>query len=672
MGVSSVGGNPNVVPTSSADTPERAPAAGPVPAPEAKGWVAGGNRPAPVAGPATKPSLLDKAEAKVAELALDQVANAHDVSQGFGVGLVQGNVKLSEQVALKGTDSHQQLVDSDPRRLAYEKANPDVTWVKTGAMVGASAGLPLGLGASVGLSGNVEVTSVAAQRVAKAGDLAGAAVGQAKSMALPLDAAGLEALRPAPGSEWMLRGQASASVGIGVGRSASASAGPVEATASVGASVGASASALFTKNVKVLDGQKVYVQVAQQTSEGVSASVGVDVGVSTRGSALAAGLAGKAEDRALSEAEKRTRLTASASGSASASQKVLGAAVLDLSTPAGRASYDYLLKATPQAAASYLERSGLGARYDESAKNASGGVSLQFGSTSLLSTNTFKGTTDGTLVDQGATTQLGESSYQRTVGGALPRLLMGEERNVSVRAGSITRDGVAQDAVALGMTLKDPKLTSAELGQLDRFARAMGAPLEGLPRPADGADAGKADVRLEVAVSDEGLKKLSQWDGDSVRLAFANAQKEIDGSAGLPPWYDQPQTFGFYRTRYQTANSSPHGPSQQAIAQEYKAKFGRDLSKDLDSARAVDDVTTQLESARGKPPDQWGPVLEAVGGQSSGDVRASMLALKRLAGAEVVTLSVSAQGKTVSATPQGAAPKSLAEVVGSVIAPPSP
>lgn len=605
---------------------------------------------------------VSRLKGKAIEVAMNELADEHALSKGVSFGLAQGNVKVSEKVALAGTDTFKNLVSNDSRRAAHAQANPDSVWVATRAMVGASAGIPLGAGASLGFSGSVEVTSVAAHDVKGSRDLGATLKAQGKSMVLPLDSEGLQSMKAAPGTEFMIRGQTGASAGIGIGRSVTYGSDPLSATASVGANVGVSSNDVYTKQVKVLDGSRVFVQVAKQDTDTASASLGVNVGVDVNGGGAVGNLAAK-------EVEKRTRIAASVSGSASRGEKVMGAAVLDLSTPAGREAYDYLMKSTPADGAAFIKSQNLGVNYAETSRTTATGINAQFGSASLLSTSTVKGTTNGTLEEAGSTTLLSQADYGRNVGGFFARLTVGEERSVSVRAGSVERNGTTQQAVAVSLAVKDPKMTGEELQQLQRFGQAMGAPLEGLPATQN--NHGKADYSVTVALTGDDVAKLRTRTVDDMKLAFANAHREIAGGQ-TPPWLDQKPTFDWYKGKLQDAQFSNGDPgARQDVEREYKQQFGRDLSKDIDSEQAIEAISKQVVAARGKPVAEWGKVLESIGKQPSGDVRAATLALKRLASADVVGLSVNVGGKSIAATPQVAAPPTIADITGPLLNPPS-
>lgn len=610
------------------------------------------------AAPSRFDGTVTRLKGKAVELVMDQVADEHALSKGVSFGLAQGNVKVAEKLALPGTDTFKDLVGADSRRAAHAQSNPDAVWVATRVMAGASAGVPLGAGASLGFSGSVEVTSVMAHEVKGARDVPAALAAQGKSLVLPLDAEALQSMKAAPGSEWMVRGQVAASAGIGVGRGVTFGTDVIGGSATVGVNAGVSATDVYTKHVKVLDGSRVFVQVGKQDTDTASASVGVNVGLDLNGGGAVGNLAAK-------EVEKRTRISASVSGSTSRGEKLLGAAVLDLSTPAGREAYDYLLRSSPGDAAAFIKSQNLGVQYAETSRTTATGVNFQLGSSSLLATSTVKGTTNGTLEEPGSTTLLTQADYGRNVGGFFARLTVGEERSVSVRAGSVTRNGTTQQAVAVSLAVKDPKLTGEELQQLQRFGAAMGAPLDGLP-PVQ-ANLGKGEYQVTVALTGDDVAQLRQRSEDDLRLAFANAHREISGGSALPPWHSEKAVFDWYKGRLSDANLGSDPNAKQAAEAEYKQQFGRDLLKDIDSQQAIDAIVKQVGAARGKPLGEWGKVLESLGKQPSVDVRASTLALRRLATADVVSLSVTAGGKTVTAQPQVAAPPTIADLTGPLL-----
>jgi hypothetical protein len=625
---------------------------------------------APVAPPTPaapgQPSRFDAGVArlrgKALELALNEAASEHDLAKSLSFGLAQGNVTVAERIALPGSKAFTELVANDSRRAAHARASGE-TWVATRAMVGASAGAPLGAGASLGFSGSVEVTSVVAHDVKGAGDVTAALEAQARSMVLPLDAEALASMKLPPGSEWMVRGQAGANLGVGIGRTVSYGADPLTASASVGVNVGASTSDVFTKQVKVLDGTRVFVQVARQDRDAVSGSVGLDAGIDLTGG-------GALGHQAAQEVEKRARIAASLAGSASRGEKVMGAAVLDLSTPAGREAYDYILRSGPNDAADFIETQNLGVKYAETSRTSSTGLNAQLGSAVLLATSTVRGTTHGVLEEAGSTTLLSQADYGRNVGGFFARLAVGEERSVNVRAGSVQRDGATQQAMAVTLAVKDPKLTGEELQQLQRFGDAMGAPLQGLP--ALRADFGKGEYAVCIALTGEDVAQLRSRSVDDLKLAFATAHRDIAGGV-MPPWFDQEAQFDWYKGRLRDAQLNAGGDPnarRNAIA-DYKQAYGRDLERDVDSERAIDAIARQVSEAKGKPIGDWGKVLEALGKQPSADVRAATLALRRVASADVVSLSVNVGGKASVAQPQVAAPPTIADITGPLLSAPA-
>lgn len=633
-------------------------------APAAPAQPAAPTLPTAPSAPSRFEAVTGRLKGKALEVVMDKVADEHELKQGVNFGLAQGNVKVSEKIALPGTDTFKGLVASDSRRAAHVKGTPEAVWVATRAMAGASASLPLGAGAHLGFSGSVEVTSIMAHEVKGTRDVAGALATQAKSMVLPLDAEGLQGLKAAPGSEWMFRGQVGASGGIGYGANSTLGNGVVSAHAHLGVSVAGSSSDVFTKHVKVLDGDRVFVQVGKQDLGSRSGALGARVGldVDTGNSAL---------DRLGNEVEKRTRIEASLTGSVNTSEKVLGAAVLDLSTPAGREAYDFIVRSGPTEAAAFIKSQGLGNHYTEANRTTATGLRVQFGSASVLATSTVRGTTTGVLEEPGSTTLLAQADYGRNVGGFLARLTIGEERSVSVRAGSVTKDGETKQGVAVSLSVKDPSLSGEELQQLQRFSAGMGAPLEGLPAAPANGKLGKGEYQVSVALTGDDVAQLRQRSDEDMQFAFAAAHREIAGQAALPPWFEQKATFEWFKGELDSSRYSGDPAQRDRTIATYKEQYGRDLEKDIDSEKAISAIVKQVNAARGEPVEQWGKVLEALGKQPSADVRASALALKRLASADVVSLSVTAGGKTVKAEPQVAAPPTIADVTGPLLNPPT-
>lgn len=585
-------------------------------------------------------------------LALDTLSRRNSVTTNFGDDL-RGVAGLRETVALRGSKSFASLVAADRFRAAYAQKNPDSVWVATSAKVGTTAELPLGFGASVGFSGSLEATTLLPHDVKGAADVPAAVKAQLSSLKLPHDSEGLLELGAPPGSELMLRGLASATAQAGVGGNLSA--GSARLNASVG--VEASAKSVFTKQIKVLDDGAVFFRVSREEtkSAGLAASLGSRVDD--------AGTLGNAADR-------RLRLRAAADVTRSSKEVVLGAAVLNLRSASDRAVLDHLMKASPEAAADYIRDQKLGPSFEGELHTRSSSAELRFLSKRLLATSSIRTTSTGVLEEPGGKTLLSRADFERRVTGALPRLLQGEERTVSVSAGSLSRDGKTEEAVSVAMVINDPKLDPKELEQYRSFGQAMNAPLSGLPAPTS-KKLGKTEFQVQIALVGDQLHRLNSWRPEDVSLAFASAHKELSGGE-LPPWYSDPSGFGNIRRQYLAKPGGPRGDNSHRVRLEaqYEARYGRNLARDLDSAAASELIGEKLVEAQGKPVEQWAGLLEAVGRQSSTDVRAAVVSLRRLGGAELIELSLKGRTFEASAVPEAAAPAATSDLVGKILAPP--
>ncbi len=598
--------------------------------------------------------LVSQASGAVTKLVIDEVAKNHKFDADFSYGLFSGTLLVSEEVALRGSGVYRNLVSTDRRRQTFAEANPDTLWVKTRALVGASVNFPLG-GLALGFNGSVEVSSIAAQPKS----MTDAVEGQVKSMYLPLKADGFKTLGAAPGTEWVIRGQAGATIG---NASVDADLGSLSTTVGVAASV--SRQNIYTKNVKLLENNKVFLMVGKHDVNSVAGSLGVDLGLQVKDSE------NRLEQRTGDAIERKLALRATVSGSMAWPHRKLGGAVLDLENANDRMHYEYLMKAMPLDADAYIKANNLGSNYEGDGTVVTTGTKFQFGSVKLLSTSTVRATENGQLQKQGVTSQLGEASYNRVVEGVLPRMAMGEERNVMVRAGTLTTDGQTRAALSVRLAVSDRKVTANELAEQIRFANAMGVPTGDLPDPARAAKFGRGEMTVELAATHEQLRALGNIKPDDVRLAFATAQRDIEGAEALPVWFTQPEVLEQYRdTLAQTVFRDSTRQDENAVVSEYRNAYpGRDLRQDLATADAVKFALAQARSARDQPVEDWGKVLEAVGMQSSNDVRAGLLALHRLTGAELVQLSTRAGGARITAS-NGTAPKSLHDLVGSTMLP---
>lgn len=622
--------------------------------------------PAPAAAPAdvptdvfksSKPSsnnpfAMGKIKDGLWKMVVDETSKEHKLKGTLNFGAFSGTAMVSEEVALTGSNAYKNLVLPDRRRNEFAQAHPDERWVKMRAMVGAQANVPV-LGVALGFNSTVEVSSISAQKA----PLIDAAVDAAVSLVVPLRADAFKQLNAPAGTEWIFRGEA----GVTIGRSVLNADLNTLGTAGVG--IGAGYQQLWTKNVKSLGDNKVFFMLGRHEIPSVGVSAGValhPINLPDSNNPLVT--------RVTDTIEKKTELTAQAGASVSFPHRRIGGVVLDLNKETDRAHYDYLMRSMPLDGEAYLKANNLGANYVGDGRAINTALKLKFGSTTLLSSSTMRTNEHGELVKDGVNSQLGEAAYNRIIEGTLPRFMKGEERNVSVRAGALTQNGVSTHAMAVRLSVTDPAITSEELAQHTRFAKAMELDASTLPDAQSARGFGKGDYAVEVAATEAQLAGLGDRSADDIRLAFAVAQRDIEGGSELPPWFSQQEAFAAFKRRLATA-VKPHSDVTSTVLRDYREKFGgRDLRRDIASANAVDHVLEQGLKAKGKPVHEWGRVLEAVGMQSSNDVRAGLLALRRLTGAQVTELSISVAGVRAS-TSSGVPNKTLLDLVGDIMLP---
>ncbi len=599
------------------------------------------------------PFSMGKIKDGLWKMVVDETAKEHKLKATVSVGGLSVTGGVSEEVALTGSNSYKNLVLPDRRRSEFAQAHPDDRWVKMRAMVGAQANVPV-LGVALGFNSSVEVSSISAQRA----PLKDAAVDSVKSLVVPLRADAFKQLNAPPGTEWIFRGDAGVTIGVG-----SEANGGLNKFSTPGVGVNVGYQQVWTKNVKSLGDNKVFFMLGKHEIPSVGGALGTSI------KALdIADSENKLATRAGDTIERKVEITALASASVSWPHRHIGGAVLDLNKETDRAHYDYLMRSKPLDAEAYLKANNLGGTYVGDGRAITTGFKARFGETTLLSTSTLRTKENGELVKDGAHSQLGEAAYNRIVEGTLPRFLKGEERNVSVRAGALTRDGVSEHALAVRLSVTDPAITSEELAQHTRFAKAMEMDAGALPDAASAKNFGKGDYAVEVAATEAQLAGLGTRSSDEIRLAFAAAQRDIEGDTQLPPWYSQKESFASFKQQLAMA-VKPHSDSTSSVLREYREKFGgRDLKRDIASGNAVDHVIEQGAKAKGKPVHEWGRVLEAVGMQSSNDVRAGLLALHRLSGAQVTELSINVGGVRAT-TSSGVPNKSLLDLVGDIMLP---
>lgn len=465
----------------------------------------------------------------------------------------------------------------------------------------------------------------------------------------------------------------------------------------MGVSVSGAHSSEFTKHVKVLENGQVFAQVAKvgTTSEGASVGVNAALTLPTApagSNAVTKQLSSQAT-KVEQSLEERVHVTANVGLSASQTSSLKVGGVFDLKTQQGQQAFSYLMKANPlelqanpRQAEAALQSMGTGVAYAEGTRTGGVNANVQLGQTNLLSFSSARRTTEGVLLEKHTgegtpveKSQLTEQEYTRTVGGALPRLLVGEERSFSFRAGSVTKNGVEAQAAVASLSLKDNKVTASDQQEFAAFATQFGATLP----PAVGSG-GKGTLDVQVAITDAGLQKLQARSADDIKAAFGDAKARLEGSPapwsntgkaavnkhyGYAPQKTVQQEFQDARKGWEDATTfGDPDNAKPTLARDYKATTGRDLESDLQSYDAMNHIAEQLVKAQGKPVGEWGPALSAVGSQNSRDVRTTLVALHQLADAGVVSMNVDANGARLSSV-TGVAPKTTAEIVGPLLTP---
>lgn len=608
---------------------------------------------------------VDGLRGRVRRLVRETMADDHRVDNGLDfergrdvgdarIGLsVEANAELNTRVALKGTDAFRDLVASDRRRLEHVQQHAKVTWAQTRLALSASAGasvqLPSGA-ASVGFSvkrgSELELTSITAHEVQGIRDVKRAVAVQAKSMVVPVTAESLRAAQLAPGSEWMLRGEVSTTIGLNaqVGEKVDEGFG-----AEAGVNARRSVTDFYTKNIKVLGDDQVFVQISKQDSRALRASVSAEAGMHF------GDFGDPATDWLRRETEQRLSATTSAWATRKAGTHSLGSAVLDLSTRAGRAAYDRLLRLPPDQAAQYIRENGLGHQLRERSRAAESGAKIELFDELLLSLKTLRSTTRGvTVTSSGERTHLHQASHRREVEGLLPKWIGGQERTVGIFSGEVRRGGQRAQGVGISLEVDEKSLSRDENDELQRFGQLMGAPIQGMPHGA----LGRVEHRTHVSLTDDGVARLGRVTGEQLRAVYGHVLGELQGKAP-PMWATDRRRFERVLAEYRRQN----------VSERARMKYleGRNLKADIESYEAANAIARELEVYRGKPAAEWGPLLSAIGSQGATDVRAAMVVLHRMAGAELTKMEVQDGGQRYRSEVARLAPVTMAEVVGSIM-----
>ena len=386
-------------------------------------------------------------------------------------------------------------------------------------MVGASGSIPLGTRATFGLGGSVEVSALLVHdKPAGVKDGAEDVKLQVKGMAVPVTAEGLLSLKAAPGSEFFFRGMLNEDLSASIGRSQSVGGPHVTASVAYGAGAAGSNTDIYTKIVKVLEDGKVYVRIGKTDQKAASISVGAQGRVHIIDSdetsltdflpsldGRKAELAKKGEELGkktlVKEIEKRLQVDVSRQRSITVTDQKMGAVVLDLNRAGDAAAYDFLLKASPGEAVEFLKNTGLGTRAETSMQDRARSRGIRLGRFNILSVSSHKTGGTGTVEQGGHKTTIAQAGFSKSVEGILPRFFLDEERQVEIRAGELVHDGEpAERAVALSLSVSDPRFTAFEVDEAARFAKAMETDLA-LPAIDKDTNLGKTKTELQAVLT---------------------------------------------------------------------------------------------------------------------------------------------------------------------------
>lgn len=355
--------------------------------------------------------------------------------------------------------------------------------------------------------------------------------------------------------------------------------------------------------------------------------------------------------------------------------------VFDLTTPQGRAGYEFLLKVDPweleldpQRAEETLRNLGVGSLYTDTSQTETIGAKVQIGLLKLLSVSNSKRSTEGILYRRtGGEGQLfeeveiGEREYRQQRDGLLPKLLVGEERTSTVSVGSIdpAGDNNEQLHAALVLDVKEPHISKVEHAELTRLARAFG---QTLPRAKKPGTAGR--LVAEVTLDEKQLQRLCDASSSHIRLAFTHALSELEGT--LAPWAndelaksdpDDPaeplktvkQQFLDAFAGWQGLTGSTAVNARDEWAKRYLSTTGRNLERDAMSYQAMHELADALD-AKSKRAEEWESTFSAIGRMTSRDLRTTLVALHRLGGSDLAHLLIDAGGVRLDVRPHGAAP----------------
>lgn len=433
---------------------------------------------------------------------------------------------------------------------------------------------------------------------------------------------------PLPGSEFTVRERKGGHLGVAAGKEFMG--------AGVAAGVDADDQTGYAKHARFLKDNQVEVTI--DTADRLTLSAGLTAGLP--GTKTREGQSDTIlEEGASSPKREGVGFSAHAAHSETSSRN--GKVTLDLSDPVQAHLYTQIMTAPAEDAIALIERSQGQLRATEE-KGDETGLSLGFPGFKLLSRNTYSYEQQVDETGPAGTSHVEGSTF----GTAESGLLQKEARTLELYQSTAANGG---GEVGVSLSVKNDTFNPDDAQQFNNFATAMG--LDSSVRlPTTGpAEGTPGTYSLELKLTQANLDALKGCDPNTLRKAYAQALAALGPAPG---WDTQPQTFHDAKQAFREKQKSYGGLEVQ---KEYKRQTGSGLGTDMASDTTMREVDEQLRRAG------LSSVLEAIGTASPVNMKALLMAVKQVAGAEVINLDATVGGTAVGGGTQGPSARRFTE-----------
>ncbi len=601
------------------------------------------------------------------------------IDMGVPVGLAKEAIEQFEFVDEERLARSDERVAGDSRRRTLP---PGQEWQASDASLRIHGGLEteVGPGIAVGFDASFKMKARALHAVpANSPEHE-----KLRDLIIPLSGEALMKRNPAPGTEYSFKGIEALEGEVTAGLSEGVTLGPIDAGVSAGAEFSVEGRREWVKSLKYLGNGEVFMMVGslsalkEEAFFGAKARIGFDFDVLPV-------LSGILESIAQKPFKHVRKSTLGASTSNEHANNEVGVSVFNLNKPEDLAQFNAMMRGLPSKTVEALQARGTA--YDAKRHTRERGFDFNVFGLNFFHSGSEITHENGVLRQDGKTEHVEEVRGKGESNGLIPEWFgSGGDSASSFAVKKVAQgdDGIKQLPVELGFDEPYGSTTGAEVNKWLNFGRAMGFTATDLPERIDAdREFKKAHYELKVVVPDKGVARIGQLSREALFKCAGQAESIIEGSGRLnstgfidegtpvPAWAKPEYQHHLRNYENDVKNGVGH-----VVRHSYSKETGReDVFADIKIYQLVDriwnDIETIKASGRGDL-KAWKHLVDTIERTTDAEQkRLIALVLRQFADAQIVEMRGQVDEKKVEFAPEVAAPVSLDEYVGSILAPPN-